>query len=301
MSDTVFDPNKLLSTDKLGVSPSNTTLTVTFRVNTTDNANSASGAVTETNNAILEFTNPNTLNATVVNSIIENIEVTNPDPINGHIEQKTEEEIRIRARDTFPTQNRAVTRQDYISICYRMPPKFGGVKRANIVQDRDSFKRNLNLYVLAEDENRKLAVATQTLKNNLKMWISRNKMVNDTVDILDAIIINLGIDFVIIADPSKNKHKILSSAMTALSQHLSTAPDIGEPLQITDIYKVLNKLDGVVDTSGVKIKRKIGSEYSNTSYNIDLNTSVDGRTLHIPENAIYEVRFPETDIRGEVR
>ena len=301
VSDTVFDPNKLLSTDKLGVSPSNTTLTVTFRVNTTDNANSASGAVTETNNAILEFTNPNTLNATVVNSIIENIEVTNPDPINGHIEQKTEEEIRIRARDTFPTQNRAVTRQDYISICYRMPPKFGGVKRANIVQDRDSFKRNLNLYVLAEDENRKLAVATQTLKNNLKMWISRNKMVNDTVDILDAIIINLGIDFVIIADPSKNKHKILSSAMTALSQHLSTAPDIGEPLQITDIYKVLNKLDGVVDTSGVKIKRKIGSEYSNTSYNIDLNTSVDGRTLHIPENAIYEVRFPETDIRGEVR
>ena len=182
-----------------------------------------------------------------------------------------------------------------------MPPRFGGVKRVNIVQDKDSFKRNLNLYTIAEDENGKLAVATQTLKNNLKMWVSRNKMINDTVDILDAKIINLGVDFVIIAEPSKNKHEVLSSALTALRDHFSMTADIGEPLQITDVYKVLNKLDGVVDASGVKIKRRAGSEYSNTNYNIDLNTSPDGRTLHIPENAIYEVKFPESDIRGEVR
>jgi len=301
VSDSVFDPSKLLSTDKLGVAPSNTTITVSYRVNSNTNANSAAGAVTEVNNAILEFSNPNLLDRQVVLSIRQNIEVINPEPINGHIEQISEDEIRIRARDSFSTQNRAVTRQDYISMCYRMPPRFGGIKRANVVQDRDSFKRNINLYIIAEDENGKSTKATQTLKNNLKMWISRNKMVNDTVDILDAKILNLGIDFSIIAEPTKNKHTVLSSAINALKEHFMTAPEIGEPLQITDIYRVLNKLDGVVDTTGVKIRKPVGTSYESINYNVDLNTSADGRTLHIPENVIYEIRFPETDIRGEVR
>jgi hypothetical protein len=42
-----LDPTKLLSSDKLGVAPQNTTITVTYRRNTSTNTNSAVGTVNQ--------------------------------------------------------------------------------------------------------------------------------------------------------------------------------------------------------------------------------------------------------------
>jgi hypothetical protein len=72
-----------------------------------------------------------------------------------------------------------------------MPAKFGAVKRANIIQDTNSVKRNLNLYVIAEDSNGNLAAASNTLKENVKVWLNQYKMINDSVDILYASIVNI--------------------------------------------------------------------------------------------------------------
>ena len=93
-----------------------------------------------------------------------------------------------------------------------MPAKFGALKRASVVRNPDSFKRNLNLYVLAEDSNVKLIAPNSLLKENLKMWIGRYKMIHDTIDILDAKIVNLGIRFKVVADPEIN----LSATITEL-------------------------------------------------------------------------------------
>ena len=85
----------------------------------------------------------------------------------------------------MPHKNRAVTANDYEALIYRMPAKFGQVKRAKIVRDQDSFKRNLNLYVVSEDNNQKLIPSSQILKNNLKTWLNNYRMINDTIDVLD--------------------------------------------------------------------------------------------------------------------
>jgi len=34
-----------------------------------------------------------------------------------------------------------------------MPERFGLVKKANVIQDDKSFKRNLNMYIISEDES----------------------------------------------------------------------------------------------------------------------------------------------------
>ena len=81
------------------------------------------------------------------------------------------------------------------SLIYSLPGKFGRVKRAKITQDKDSFKRNLNLYVISEGLDGSLARTQPIVKTNLKNWLSRYKMLNDTMDIIDANILNLQIEY----------------------------------------------------------------------------------------------------------
>ncbi len=90
-----------------------------------------------------------------------------------NIASPTADEVKVRAIDNYAAQNRAVTNQDYLAIIYRMPAKFGAVKRANIAQDTNSSKRNINLYVIAEDPNGNLTNASNALKENVKLWIKQ--------------------------------------------------------------------------------------------------------------------------------
>ena len=113
----------------------------------------------------------------LVNEVQSSIELENEDPILGDISTLTPEELKVRAFATFATQNRAVTRTDYINLAYRMPSKFGKIKRVNVIQDKDSFKRNLNMYVLSENSAGNFVQSNATIKENLKQWL--NTKTND--------------------------------------------------------------------------------------------------------------------------
>jgi hypothetical protein len=300
VTDQSFDPNKLLQTDKFGVAPSNTSLRIIYRSNTASSANVAAEALNKIVTPLFKFRESESLVRRLKSSVITSLEVSNEEPIVGSISLPTSEELKKRIFDTFSSQNRAVTKQDYISLCYSMPSKFGAVKRANIVQDNDSFKRNLNLYVVSEAVDGSLVKTNTTLKNNLKIWLNRYKMMNDSIDILDARIANIGINFVIVPEREKNKFDILAAASAVLRNKMSISNDVGSPFYVTDIYKILNDVSGVVDVVDVTIERKIGSNYSTTSFDIDEHMSLDRRYIRVPEDVILEVKFPRTDIQGAV-
>ena len=124
--------------------------------------------------------------------VISSVEVYNPQQIIGDLEIPDSNEIIIRAKNQFASQNRAVTIQDYKAMTYSMPAKFGGIKRCRVDVDKDSFKRNINLYVTTEDLSGNLIDCNQTLKHNLKTWIEHYRMMADSFDVLDARIINIG-------------------------------------------------------------------------------------------------------------
>jgi len=297
-SDKTFDPNVINSTETLGVSPANTVLTVTYRVNTSDTINASVGAVNTITNPILEFRTSLYSNTEAI-SQITSIEVDNEEPMVGSYSTPTNEELRLRAYGAFATQNRAVTKQDYVAITYRMPAKFGVIKRATIVQDKDSAKRNLNLYIVSVASNGELTLASDSLKQNLKTWISKYKMINDTVDILDATIVNVGITFRVITDLTKDTSIVLNDCLTAVKAQLRDQLNIGEPFYLTDIYKTLNAVNGVMDTVEVNIFQKTGEGYSSSQFSVYDNLSKDGRYLSVPENVIIEIRDLDSDITGE--
>tara|TARA_Y100000593_G_scaffold70625_1_gene129584 strand:+ start:1093 stop:2895 length:1803 start_codon:yes stop_codon:yes gene_type:complete len=302
ISDDSFDPSKLIEGDKFGIVPQNTTLTVVYRVNNVDNVNAAVGAVKKVVTPLFSYANRQSLNENVISSVSDSLQVYNPNPIVGDVSLPTSEEIRKRTYHFFATQNRAVTKKDYEAILYGMPSKFGAVKRCNVLQDLDSFKRNLNIYVLAEGTGGKLSTATPTLKENIKTWLSQYKMINDTLDILDGSIINFGINFEIIVDKDKNKFDVLNQCNSEVASLYTEPLMFGQQIKITDIYKTLNNITGVVDTKNVKIVFKDGTNYSSVgSYTtVSELMSADGRYVACPKNVVYELKFPTQDIKGAV-
>ena len=301
-TDVSFDPSNLLETDKFGIVPSNTTLTIIYRSNTTGDVNVAANALINVDAPNIEFEDPTSLNLDSIQDVISSLEVNNEEPIVGDTSLPTVEELKQRIYNVYASQNRAVTALDYKSLCYSMPPRFGSIKRVNVIKDPGSFRRNLNAYVISEDEGGKLIQSNTTIKNNLKQWLNQGRMINDTVDILDAKIINIGIDIEIVTALGSNSYDVLNNVVLEVSAIYSKTFDIGEPLYISDIYSIANKVDGVVDTISVRIYQKDGTGYSSDiNFNVNDNLSSDGRYIIVPENAILEIKNPDIDIKGSIR
>ena len=301
VTDASFDPNNLLGTDKLGISPANTTLRVVYRTNTTNNVNAPTNSLTSMTNPIVRFENIASLDDSLVRSVIDSIEVNNDSPIHGDTTLPTVNELKHQVFDVFGSQNRAVTETDYRAFVYQMPPRFGSIKRVAVFQDPDSFKRNLNMFVVSEAADGTLVQTNDTIKQNLRQWLLRGKMINDTVDILDCKIVNIGIDFVAVSDLESNRFEVLRNAQEAVKRLFRTHQDIGMPFSITKIYDVLNSVDGVVDTTKVRVYIRRGSLYATTRFNIDETISPDGRFIDVPKNVIFEVKYPDSDIRGVIK
>jgi hypothetical protein len=304
ITDDSFDPYKLLNSDKYGIGPSNTTLTIVYRVNTIDNVNASAGAVNSVSKINAEFVDRQNLNQIKINDVLDSIIVENEDPIVGDVTIPTTDELKIRIMDHYATQHRAVTELDYEATCYSMPAEYGALKRVKIVKDQQSFKRNLNLYVIAEDADGNFITATTLLKKNLKTWLNKNKVISDTIDIIDAKILNLAIDFDVIGMSDVSKYQVLTDCLNAIKELFINKPMIGQPFLLNDIMLALKKVDSVLDVKDIRVYKKIGSKYSSISLNVDSSIgsckTPDESSIEIPLNVVWEIKFPDSDINGKV-
>ena len=294
-----FDPNKLLQSDKLGVSPSNTSLTITYRYNDSTTVNVPTGKLTRSVTPILEFKDEYLLNTDTVRSIRSSLEISNDEPIVGQATLPSTDEIKVRSASYFASQNRAVTQQDLESICYAMPAKFGSIVRAAAYKDSNSFKRNVNLYVLTNDVSGKLIRPSGLLKDNLKNWVNRYKMIHDTIDILDGLVVNFAVDFTVLVDRAYDKELVLADARAKLAQHFARPGYFGQMISISEIYSVLNKqVRGVIDAKKVRILSRLDGVYSSNGFDFVEALSVDGTYLVVPKNVCMEMKFTDLDIAG---
>jgi hypothetical protein len=302
ISDMTFDPSRLTKTESMGMVPSDTVLTVTYRVTNPTNSNYSVGSINSVASVSADFNDRAALNQSTIQEVINSFEVSNEEPIVGDVTNPTPDEIKRRIYDTFPTQNRAVTQADYENMIYRMPPKYGSVKRCSVQRDPDSRRRNLNVYIISEDRNGNFTQSNSTIKNNLKTWMNNYRMLSDTIDVLDAYIINFGIEFVVQPKKDTDKFTLVDTCIQKLvTEFNQTKYFIGEPISISDIYTKLSEVEGVKSVSSVVIKNKKGDNYSSVSFDINDNTSPDGSSVVIPKNAVAELKFPSVDITGKIR
>tara|TARA_R110000824_G_scaffold197409_11_gene380864 strand:- start:7894 stop:9687 length:1794 start_codon:yes stop_codon:yes gene_type:complete len=303
ITDDSFDPAILLKTDKLGVVPSNTVLNITYRVNSTLDTNASINTIIHVADPSFEFPSETTLNANSVATVRASLEVTNEEAFVGSNPLPSADEIKMRAFGAYSMQNRMVTKDDFIAAAYSMPANFGTIQKVNVLQDADSFnQRNINMYIMSKNSLGQLVKANTTIKTNLKTWLMRLKMLNDTIDILDANVINLQIKFKIAAYANVNKYNALDTAKKDIVSFFNNRVgyEIGEPFKITDIYSVLKNSAAVLDAIDVEVSVKSGGDYADSNFDIEANKSADGRKIFCPQDSIFNVKFPNADIIGTV-
>jgi len=295
ISDLSLNPYDLTQTGTMGVGPENTELDIVYRVNNSDNPNAAVGEVNQVLGGRMTFKDELAIAASDVLSVESSLETENREPFNGNIILDLPEELRQRARGASLWKTACVTNRDYEFAAYSMPNNFGMIKRSKALLDKDTLRDNINLFVISEDKDGYLTITSETTKNNLKKWLSIYKSSGDSVDILDASIVNIGIEFSIVPDGVDPDIALIAS-LEALKDAFGEPKDIGETIKINDIYKVLRDVSEVLDADDVKFTLKKGENYSSVIYNLDKNYK-NGK-LTLPENHIFEIKFPDIDIVG---
>jgi hypothetical protein len=286
----VFEPNRLINGDRFGIGPDNTKLTITYRKNKSYNNNAEVGEVVVVKSLNYVFNNTSVTNDTI-NTIINSIQIINEEPIIGDSLDIDIEEIKDLAGSIFQTQNRAVTAKDYETLAYMLPSKYGTIGRAKAVRDANSPKNNINLYIACKDTAGHMIQSNTRIKENLKFWLSGYKMLTDTVDILDAKVVNLGLSFTIMVDPNFDKANVLDAVSRQLEFRYRIPAQIGEPFNILDVYREIRKINGVLDIKDrIKVNNLTSLGYSSVSLDIERNRSADGNYIIMPKNAIWEIK-----------
>ena len=229
------------------------------------------------------------------------LEVNNEDPIVGQSVDFTAEELKLRAKNYYATQNRAVTKQDYEAMAYNMPTKFGQIKRVNVINDPNATNRRLAMYVVAENDDGHLVVCNARVKSNLKTWLLQFSSINDQIEIFDTKIVNFGVEFEVSADSRFTKDEVLNRCYSNIRDNYNNKFYIGEPIYINEIYTILSKTKGVLDVKKVEINNKYGGNYSATPFDFDKVISKDNSFYKVPKNVVLEMKFPEQDIQGIIK
>ena len=131
-----LNPANFLYTKSYGITPNNTSITIRY----TTGGGTADNVPSDTINRILSKTlliDETGLDSVLYNQVINSLAVTNPEPATGGKSADEKEEIRQNALSQFASQNRAVTKEDYIIRAYSLPSKFGSISKAYVVKDTE--------------------------------------------------------------------------------------------------------------------------------------------------------------------
>ena len=311
--DVDIDPSNFLYTRTYGQAPSNTTLTITYSVSNGISENVA--ANTLTNIKFIDYNDDinSTTNGAMVNFVKNSVAVDNEFPASGAKNLETIQDIKNNALASFAAQNRAVTREDYIIRSYSMPPKFGSVAKAYIVGDdqivqQDLIERRvanplaLNMYVLGFNSLKQLAPLNDAIKENLKTYLNYYRILTDAVNIKDAFIINIGVNFEISVLSNYNSNEVLLKCIDALKSYFDIDKwQINQPIVKSDILNILANVKGVQNVITVTFSNLYDTtaNYSGNVY--DLSTATRNNIIYPSlDPSIFEVKFPNQDIKGRV-
>jgi hypothetical protein len=303
---TAYSPVNFLYTGTYGISPSSTTLTVRYLTGGGVGSNVPANSLNSLNTDNSRFNNIN-LNTTTANYVFASLSAINPEAASGGKGGDTLEEIRQNTLALVASQKRSVTADDYLIRALSMPTDYGTVSKAFIEQpkltdNQVSTIETLNLYVLSLNSQGQLDYATDTLKNNLRTYLSQYRMIGDNIEIRNAFIINIGVDFEIIVLPEYNNSEVLLTCINTLQDYFRINNwQINQPILLRDLYILLDKTPGVQSVKSVSISNKAGTTSGYSQYAYDIAGATQNQVIYPSlDPSIFEVRYPNNDIKGKV-
>jgi len=311
--DVDIDPSNFLYTRTYGQAPSNTTLTVTYTTGNGLKDNVPAGTLTELNTIEFDDNINATTSAPIVNFIKRSLSITNPEAASGAKTADSLQDIKNNAMSSFATQNRLVTREDYIIRTYSMPSRFGSITKAYIVPDDQITQKELvesrianplalNMYILGINNSNQLTAANDAVKENLKTYLNYYRMLTDAINIKDAFIINIGVDFEISVLSNFNSNEVLLKCINKLKSYFNINKwQINQPIIKSEITNLIGNIKGVQNVINVRLLNLYDSNagYSGNIYDLTSATK-NGVIYPSLDPSIFEVKYPNSDIRGRV-
>ena len=294
-----IDPNSFLDTSTLGFSPTDTILTITYRHGGGLEHNIGAGQInfvkslsTVFNTAVSSFN---------VNNIRNSIEVINTSSAFGGENEPSLEDMRQIAILSKNSQDRVVTREDLLSRVHSMPSNLGRVFRAS-VRDNPNNPLAAQLYVIARNTSNKLITAPDTLKENLAIYLSSFRLISDAIDVIDAQVINLAINFEVSIAKNFNKNSVVQQAINSIKKYMKIENfQIDQPIIIGEVENLILNTPGVLSLIDLKFFNRNGffqsRPYSNIKYSI--SRAIDRGLIFPPRGGIFEIRYPFDDITGK--
>lgn len=156
----------------------------------------------------------------------------------------------------------------------------------------------INMYLLGYDVNGNLTILNEAAKQNLKTYLEEYRMLTDAVNMLDGFVINIGINYEITTFVNYNKREVLLKVNNALKDLFDiTKWQINQSINLSEIELEIANIDGVSSVQNVEVVNLSGGNYSKYGYNIKEATR---NKIIYPslDPAIFEIKFPNTDIKG---
>jgi len=306
-------PDNFLYTRAYGQAPANTTLTVTYTTGKGVADNVVANVLTKINTIEYHEDVNSSINNSLLNFVKSSVAINNPSPASGAKSRESLQDLKNNALANFATQNRLVTRDDYIVRCYSMPAKFGSVSKAYIVPDdqisqsdfEDTTVLNplaMNLYTLGFNSSKQLTTLNDAIKTNLKNYLDYYRILTDAVNIKDAFIINIGIEFEITAKANYNSNEVLLKCINSVRDYFDVDKwQINQPIVKSEILNLIANITGVQSVVGITLNNLYDTtqNYSGNVYDLASATK-QGIVYPSLDPSIFEVKFPNKDIKGRV-
>jgi len=304
---TAFSPANFIFTDSYGISPSNTTLTVRYLTGGGVGSNIQANLINQLQSGQFRFVSPN-LNPTTAQYVFDSIQINNPVAADGGSNGDSPEEIRQNSIAQYSSQLRTVTQDDYVVRALSLPSQYGSIAKVfatpKLVNNTIPEEKiaALDLYCLSYDRFKHLQSPSLTLKNNLKTYLSQYRMINDAVSIKNAYIVNIGVNFEIVVLPNYNSNEVILACINTLKSYFNIDKwQINQPIIFRDVYILLDQIEGVQTVKKVYFNNLSGASLGYSEFGYDLEgATIDGVLYPSIDPSIFEVKYPNQDIKGRV-
>lgn len=289
----------------LGETPTaNTTMFIRYRVGGGADTNLGPNVLTSLGVVNMVI---NGASSTTNNAVKNSLKVNNAFPALGGKDAPSVEEIRNLVRYNFASQNRAVTIKDYQSRIGLMDGKFGVPFRCGVFEEQNKVK----IYILGLDGDSKLTnTSTSALRDNIAIYLSNYRMLNDYIDVNNGKIINLGFEVDLFVDKKIPQSQIMSQVITSIQNYMDINKfQMGDNIYLSNLIENINNVGGVLNVIDLRVFNKVGEgKYSVNETQqpyLDENT----RQIDISEDytlfgdpvSLFEVKYPNIDIRVRVK
>jgi hypothetical protein len=243
--------------------------------------------------------------ATINTSVVNSLRCNNVTAAIGGSNAPNTEEVRNFVTYNFAAQNRAVTVNDYNSLLRNMPSLFGAPAKVSITENNNKIVISLLSY---DTSGALTSVVSNTLRQNIANYLSNYRMMNDYISVTSAEVLDLGVDVSVVLDATQNSGQIVTDIVNRVSDYFNPQiRELGQNVYISELRSILQNLTGVITVTDMIFENKVGGQYSSAETSMPYSDpelkiiqSVDD-TLFAQPNQVYQIRYPQKDIKVRVK